>query len=540
MHSPNPLDIAELVDIILEYLSKDDASVTLARARCVNRLWCSSATHRLWRKVDLSAVLRLLPRDAWFIYEDDGRDDEDSDGDIQMDKQGSRHLIAYERGEYSHRSDDFENPTFILRRLITEDEWSALLPFTRHVKFLYTIGGPGDPDSLPSLVGISFKAVVVYDTLSRCLPSFQLFPQLEELVVLDYGNNPESMRLFDSDVLRVMRMEMDTTDGDAAACLDALTDVKYGVCPVQYVVIDNSLVDHSDVSAPSALGNALRACDCLQRLHIDSLQMEGWCTVAAMPFLTELFVVDMGTYCDLLPSSAFIPAPLAFPSLRVLCLELGMDIFYLSLLLRMRDGMPWELEKLHMPAQVDVCGNSARTMFNLIQAYVSAGTLESLIINCAAEPETDLPFDCIEPLLGFSNLTFLYVYTSFDCEPHFQALDRWEVNIIAGSFPRMRELHLSLKFPVTSLVAFAQFCPELEALKVGAFVDRDLDYVDAAATRAGRPCQSMKLKRLDVGARLHEQEGPEKDAAVAFLKGIFPAARFVHSDDIIRGGEYFK
>ena len=64
----DPLKIPEILEAIIDADIKQ-RSFMLASACGVNKAWRNLARERLYAKIDLSVVLRLLPRDAWYIYD---------------------------------------------------------------------------------------------------------------------------------------------------------------------------------------------------------------------------------------------------------------------------------------------------------------------------------------------------------------------------------------------------------------------------------------------------------------------------------------
>ena len=64
----DPLKIPEILGAVFD-AEFTERYPTLASACGVDKYWCSLARERLFAKIDLSVVLRLLPRDAWYIYD---------------------------------------------------------------------------------------------------------------------------------------------------------------------------------------------------------------------------------------------------------------------------------------------------------------------------------------------------------------------------------------------------------------------------------------------------------------------------------------
>ncbi|KAL1759108.1 hypothetical protein FB107DRAFT_287992 [Schizophyllum commune] len=497
----DPLKIPEILGAVFD-AEFTGRYPTLASACGVNKYWCSLARERLFAKIDLSIVLRLLPRDAWYIYDDqgDGRDLHPTPEDLR------RHRILTAEG--------LERPTLTLRRVITQDDWVSVSHLTVHVREIVT---HGDYTELEETEGVSevsewgnlaLNRSVVYGTLARCLPEFCLFPRLHRLFVQSFGGTPDVLRLFVSPDLRAVHLEAVMHDFNAADCISAFVDETTGICPLQYMTLNHKI----DSSEPGtlALAERLLACTVLRGLEVDYIDPILWPSVALLPSLQKLEIrwspavtfgprnresdvpdfedyegADMPNDADVLPSRHEIRGT-AFPALKTLvfthqeaCSLTGVQ---LRTILEMRDA-PWALETLDIPFRTldlhyTYC---ARTIFRYLRDHIRADTLTHLTLSTVHEWRRASmgynPLSGISELFGFSQLTVLRLFCFFEAPMTFEPLDAAETQDIARSFPRLCELQLAMPFLPSEIGVFALHCRELHALALcpsGSDPDTDL------------------------------------------------------------------
>ncbi|TRM55825.1 hypothetical protein BD626DRAFT_576462 [Schizophyllum amplum] len=212
MRAVHALEIPEILSMVIEELGKSfDKAIRTSSCmgdghdiyvfRCqvfahmalVNWQWHDIVSVWLWRDVSLVSVLKLLPDDAWYFY--DYYEILDAYSGSLPD-----HVYAKEIGEWSHAQRVLANPIFVLARPISEDEWKGLLRYTRHIHTLHLDDrqsmGPERAEWL-EIDNVGLDLDVVYDTISRCLPTVHVFPKLKELLVHDFTwDGLGALRLF--------------------------------------------------------------------------------------------------------------------------------------------------------------------------------------------------------------------------------------------------------------------------------------------------------------------------------------------------------
>ncbi|KAI5888110.1 uncharacterized protein SCHCODRAFT_02751316 [Schizophyllum commune H4-8] len=546
----HPLKTPEIVTIIMDFVMEDGYDRAIWSACHVNKLWEAVAHPRLWSDVDLTAVLMRLPEDAWHIYTDNR-------APARRRAIGTKCDASTQTDEWNHSSKGVPHPTFAFRRPIANDEWMSILPFTRLVRNLRTIGGPTNSDTLRSRWGhLALHARTVYDVIADSIPDFCLFPNLRSLDVEDFGT--DALVMFAGPELRSLRTGTDIDNMDAAECIEAFVDEATDTCPFVELHIANALaLELRDEKGSAALEDALLACRALERLTIDHLHSIQWRTVAVLPHLVELHISNGREFkhedqddddsdddddADLgFPSPDEIDGP-AFPSLRALSfvdspqLLETMSIRQLRLLLEMREDK-WPLERLVIPSHTIYLRwkHRVRTVHALLANHIDAETLQHLVIGTMYGPVRADPFPNIKPLFAFYNLTVLHLFAEFDrgdCES--PPLDPDEAATIARRFPHLRDLLLCAKFPLSKLPAFAQYCPDLEKLQFTPWVDED--EVDSGGSLLFDPpaFTSSKLQTVILNT-FWVTMAP--DGACRFkleLKSIFRYARRVFPDAALR------
>ncbi|KAI4518471.1 hypothetical protein K525DRAFT_208446 [Schizophyllum commune Loenen D] len=523
----------------------------LASCCCVDRFWCDLARDRLYAKTDLSIVLRRLPHDVWYIY----------------DEQGDRRDLyptAYDldRHRLPTRYARLEQPTLTLRRAITQDEWSSLLHITSRVReiealsdYAYTEENQGVYD-VSQWDNLALNLPAVYRVLARCLPKFCLFPRLRTLHVLSFGGVPGVLRLFDSPELRTAHLSAEMHDFDAAACITALVDETTGLCPIQRMTLNYKY--DSLYMGTLALAKKLQAFTALRKLEVDYIDPLLWPSVALLPSLQELVIrwmpavtfariyreSDLPEFEDyeganersdalVLPSRHEIRGT-AFPALKTLgflpnedCSLTGVQ---LRTILEMRDA-PWALEELDIPFRMLDLNytHSARTIFRYLRDHIRADTLTHLTLSTVREWRRASmgynPLSGVFELFGFSQLTVLRLYCFFDEPQSMEPLDAALTHDIARSFPRLRELQLAMPFPAGEIGVFAQHCPELHTLALcPCQIDPDTD-LSELLWRGAAPTQTgFALQRF--GICTEQLFRPKKNWAylLAYAHRLYPNA----------------
>ncbi|TRM58948.1 hypothetical protein BD626DRAFT_573205 [Schizophyllum amplum] len=124
-----------------QYLAFRERCDVLAQVACVNKQWNQLAIPLLWSDVDLLAVLKLLPQEAWYFYND------------ESPKNGSvvgRHSVALATGMWSHDAKDFTRPTFVLRSTTRPNDWLPLIHYTAPgVLRRLDVSVEGSPNDIP-------------------------------------------------------------------------------------------------------------------------------------------------------------------------------------------------------------------------------------------------------------------------------------------------------------------------------------------------------------------------------------------------------
>ncbi|KAL1702520.1 hypothetical protein EV121DRAFT_293210 [Schizophyllum commune] len=437
------------------------------------------ATTKAYDHVDLAVVLRHLPHDTRYMYNDDRTANDwehlTESEDLSADDRADRALAS---GRYGHQPSDYEHPVFVLRRLINPDEWSSLLPKTGMVQRLKTISGATNSDKLRSAWGGLYMHYQVYSTLLSCLPDICLFPKLRALDVAGFGGIPEALVMFISPTLRCLSISINVDNAAAAACIMTFFDQTADACPFARLAVSNSLaMNAQDEASSEALEDAFLACPSLWHLSVDYLSAIQWRTVAVLPHLVELNVnngreIDHTLHdwegsdvtddddADVdFPTPDDIDGP-AFPALRSL-------------------RFPHFAPKHCLPLNFACCWKCGRISGRwnvssfLRREHISADTLAHLVIGTMYGPSAERrdPFHHIEPLLVFSRLTYLHVYCEFDNpECPSSPLEPEEAREIVHSFPHMRDLLLKVKFPLSELPALAENCPDLLKLDLSAWL----------------------------------------------------------------------
>ncbi|KAL1658570.1 hypothetical protein GGF50DRAFT_120731 [Schizophyllum commune] len=542
----HPLRTPELVTIIMDFVMEDGYDRAIWSACLVNKLWEAVAHPRLWSDVDLPAVLMRLLEDAWHIYDDNRTPARDA---------------STQTGKRNHSSKGLAHPTFTFLRPISNDEWMTILPFTWLVKHLRAIGGPTNVDTLLSRWGrLGLHARTVYDTIANSKPDFCLFPNLRSLDVEAFGASPGVLVVFAGPDLRSLRTGTYIDNVGAAECIEAFVDEETDTCPFVELHIANApALEEQDDEGSVDLEDALLACKALERLSIDHLHSIQWRTVAELPRLTELHIsngrtiqhemhdwedsdesddddADMG-----FPTPDEIKGP-AFPSLRTLSFVDSTQLTgilsspQLRLLLEMREDK-WPLERLVIPSQTIYLQwkHRVRTVHALLADHISADTLTHLVIGTLYGPVRADPFPNIEPLFAFYNLTVLHLFAEFDfwdCES--PPLDPDEAETFARSFPRLRDLLLCAKYPLSELPAFAHHCPDLEKLHFTPSVNEDEADEDGALLLEPPAYTSSTLRELIIN-KYWVATGTYRNCTFKLkLKGVFCHAHSVFPDAALR------
>ncbi|KAI5885157.1 uncharacterized protein SCHCODRAFT_02521085 [Schizophyllum commune H4-8] len=545
----DPLKIPEILGAIF------DADIPgrypmLASACLVNKLWRALARERLYAKIDLSVVLRLLPEDAWYIYDDPG-----DGGDLQPTQDDlNRHHVTKNEG--------LRHPTLTLRRAITQHDWATLSHLTEHVHEIVTIGDYTVTEDNQGVYEVSewgqlaLNQPVVYGTLAACLPYFCLFPRLHTLYVTSFGGFPGVLRLFFSPELRAVHLEAAMYDFDAAICISAFVDERTGICPVQYMTLNHKL--DSSPSGTLALAEKLLACTTLRELAIDYIDPLLWPSIALLPSLQKLEIkwsprvifgrrdresdepefedyegADEPNDADVLPSRNEIRGT-AFPALKTLifaseeaCSLTGVQ---LRTILEMRDA-PWALEKLDIPfGTLDMNFKySARTIFRYLRDHIQADTLTHLTLGTLREWRRASmgynPLSGISELFGFSQLTVLRLFCFFHPPQSFEPLDAAETQDIARSFPRLRELQLAMPILPSEIGVFALHCRELQTLALcPSAIDPDTDLSELVWQEVAPAHTGPALRRF--GICTEQMSRPDRDWIYLrlYARSVYPNA----------------
>ncbi|KAL1726428.1 hypothetical protein EV714DRAFT_287211 [Schizophyllum commune] len=550
----HPLRTPELVTIIMDFVVEDGYDRAIWSACLVNKLWEAVAHPRLWSDVDLPAVLMRLPEDAWHIYNDNR-------APARTRSMGTKCDASTQTDEWNHSSKGLAHPTFTLLRAISSDEWMTILPFTWLVKHLRAIGGPTNEDTLLSRWGrLGLHARTVYDTIASSMPDFCLFPNLRSLDIEAFGTSPGVLVMFAGPNLRSLRTGTSIDNVGAAECIEAFVDVATDTCPFVELHIANApALEEQDDEGSVDLEDALLACKALERLSIDHLHSIQWRTVAELPRLTELHISNGRTIqhemhdwedsdeSDDDDADKGFPTPdeikgLAFPSLRALSFVDSTQLTgilsspQLRLLLEMREDK-WPLERLVIPSHTIYLQwkHRVRTVHALLADHISADTLTHLVIGTLYGPVRADPFPNIEPLFAFYNLTVLHLFAEFDfwdCES--PPLDPDEAETIARSFPRLRDLLLCAKYPLSELPAFAHHCPDLEKLHFTPSVDEDEADEDGSLLLEPPAYTSSTLRELIIN-KYWVATGTHRNCTFKLkLRGVFCYAHSVFPDAALR------
>ncbi|KAL1742449.1 hypothetical protein HDZ31DRAFT_75513 [Schizophyllum fasciatum] len=364
----------------------------------------------------------------------------------------------------------------VLRRAIYPHEWTTLLHLTTHVKNLRAV----DDMRVSPFGGIGIKASTVYDDLSRYMPHFALFPNLEDLEVASVGSSPSVMRMFASDKLAVLGLYPVQTDLGVAASLDAL----YFTMPqartrLTRLVVTNSL--RTDYEGGDALYaempfvTALRDLVALEDLSVFYLSRLGWASVSRIPHLHTLQVTQSDR--SIPTAHELAKGTSAFDELWNLTLEGDLDISLLCAIFRMRrPGQKWSLMHFHAgnvrldSGSLKAGWTSPVDAYNLIARHVSQDTLQALSVCTTEGVATRGLAQPMELVPRFAELTNVSLKHSrgFSEIPYMISADVYRV---AYSWPMLEQLSLHVFCPLSALAAFAENCPRLTSMDASVVVD---------------------------------------------------------------------
>ncbi|TRM55939.1 hypothetical protein BD626DRAFT_636141 [Schizophyllum amplum] len=446
----------EVLDIVLDFLARDGNIYTnLASAMRVNRLWYDIAADYLWESVDLLAVLRLLPDDAWCFREgNESVFDETRPASAGSERRQDDAAIPTVIKSWKAAC-DLTNPVFVLLRGIEPSEWENIMHYTSRIKTLLTAAykctdlRPRVFDVLSTDVrreGRMRSFPSIYDMILLSPPQTRLFPRLRSLCAADaIVRYAAILRVFASNHLRSVNVATrEWVSPHIMTWLSSAAPTLTGTLEYLHITAIGALI--------------LATYHGLRNVVLHTVASDVWDALSTLPLLRTLRVYGicgMGGLC-LSDSTGSLPGKVSFPALEGLSLAVRKSP---------------QADSADAIAILDTLSNKAQLkQLSITYKY-------DLLYECdpVSEPKDTVTIGSdVRLLVAFCGLQTMML----DAQRAFNAT---EVDLMARSWPLLEQLYLP-SFALGGLAPLAMHCPRLSHLCAGisdvdraqqAWIDRD-------------------------------------------------------------------
>ncbi|KAJ6592862.1 hypothetical protein B0H19DRAFT_10477 [Mycena capillaripes] len=410
------------------------------------------ALNHLWRSSALVNLLRCMPSDLWVV--DDA---------------------AWKCNVHA-------------RRPIRAEDWNRVLAYAPRIRNLCCISWDCD------LSGI-------FPAISVCLPD-QLLPNLQTLYWCPPEPNFHYIHLFLGPKITSL-----TFPGSSIPAISLLPTLALK-CPI----LKEISISGAEKQAISVF---LRSLECIESVHVESLDHGALEHLSRLPTLTALHLNSLPISHQLLPR--LDPQP--FAVLRKLHLG-SLDIEAITHFLRLYKGIP--LESLSL--DVSSCPTTAQSheFYRTLSASVLRSSLKEVNFDVGINsfdgnsPNFRIHRESIRSLVEFTNLVTINISSPIGID-----LDDTTAADLARAWPHLEEMHLTSHSPSRSpsttlecLHSFATWCPRLANLTI------TFDGMSAPPSPAPAQGPSQHaLKSIDVA---HSRISTAIMPVVQFLSAIFP------------------
>ncbi|KAJ7239320.1 hypothetical protein C8J57DRAFT_1372855 [Mycena rebaudengoi] len=375
-----------------------------------------------------------------------------------------------------------------LRRPIRAEDWNRVLVYAPRIQNLCSTSWDCDLSE-------------VFPVISVCLPD-QLLPNLQTLYWLPSDPNFHFIHLFLSP--KITSIHFSGSSIPAISLLPTLT--------LKYPTLKDVSILSGEKQAVSVF---LRSLECIESVHVDSLDHGALEHLSRLPTLTALCL-------NTLPSRSLSPRldPQPFAVLRKLHLG-SSNIEAITHFLRSCKEVP--LRSLNFDVRTCPTTAESHEFYRALSASVSRSSLTEVDFDVGISnfdgnsPNLRIHRESIRLLIGFTNLVTISISSPVGVD-----LDDSTAADLARAWPRLEEMHMSSyglcrsppKATLECLHSFATWCPRLASLTI------TLDGTSAPAPQSPAPGTSQHaLKSIHVA---HSRISTEIMPVAQFLSAIFP------------------